>query len=323
MKEGKTRRAVGIDFGGTFIKMALVNEKGEVRSRARIPTEEAKGLDGWMDAVAKGMEQLLGKKGDGMNELAGIGVGVPGFVDYERGFIYDLANLPGWTGVPFAPRIEQRFDARVRIDNDVNAMALGECTFGAGRAYQHAVFVTLGTGVGGGLLINNKLYRGAYSMAGEIGHMSIHMDGVASPQGRGGLEQYVGNRRIVERAVKLLDQGKPSLIRELVNGDWSAITPEVIGQAANKGDPMALDIYDFVADCLATAFASATYLIQPQAFIVGGGVAQSGSILFDPLRKHLRERLSPFFAERIEVKTAELGTDAGVIGAATLVMLDG
>jgi glucokinase len=160
-------------------------------------------------------------------------------------------------------------------------------------------------------------------MAGEVGHMSIDMNGVKSPQGRGALEQYVGNHRIVERAVKLLDHGKPSLIRDLVKGDWSAITPEVIGQAANKGDKLAIDVYDFVADCLAAAFASVTYFIQPQAFIVGGGVAQSESILFDPLRKHLRERLSSFFAERIEVKTAELGNDAGVIGAATLVMMDG
>ena len=322
MKEGKTRHAVGIDFGGTFIKMALVNEKGEVQSRAKIPTKEAVGLDGWMDAVAKGLEQLRGRKGGGADELAGIGVGVPGFVDYERGFIYDLANVPGWTGVHLAPQIEKRFNVHVRIDNDVNAMALGECTFGAGRAYQHAVFVTLGTGVGGGLLFNNKLHRGAYSMAGEVGHMSINMDGIKSPQGRGGLEQYVGNRRIVERAVKQLEQGKSSLIRDMVKGDWSAITPEVIGQAANKGDKLALDVYDFVADCLAAAFASVTYLIQPQAFIVGGGVAQSGGILFDPLRRHLGERLSPFFAERIEVKTAELGNDAGVIGAATLVMME-
>jgi glucokinase len=322
MKEGKTRHAVGIDFGGTFIKMALVSEKGEVQARARIPTKEAVGLDGWMNAVAKGLDQLKGKMRDGTEELAGVGVGVPGFVDYERGFIYDLANVPGWTGIHLAPEIEKRFKVHTRIDNDVNAMALGECTFGAGRTYQHAVFVTLGTGVGGGLLINNKLYRGAHSMAGEVGHMSINMDGIKSPQGRGGLEQYVGNRRIVERAVKQLDEGKPSLIRDMVKGDWSLITPEVIGQAANKGDELALDVYDFVADCLAAAFSSVTYLIQPQAFIVGGGVAQSGSILFDPLRKHLGERLSPFFAERIEVKTAELGNDAGVIGAATLVMIE-
>ncbi|HOW96449.1 MAG TPA: ROK family protein [Kiritimatiellia bacterium] len=316
------RHAIGVDFGGTFIKMALVSERGEIKARAKIPTKDAPGLDGWLDAVGRGLEQLKDKKAPADAPLAGIGVGVPGFVDFERGFIYDLANVPGWTNVHLAPRIEERFHLHVRVDNDVNVMALGECTYGAGRAYQHAVFVTLGTGVGGGIVINNQLYRGAYSMAGEIGHVPIRMDGVKSPQGRGGLEQYVGNRRLVERVVQALQQGRASLIRELAQGDLSAITVELIAKAAGQGDALALELFDFMADCLAAAFASVAYLIQPQAFIIGGGIAQSGAILFDPLRRHLTERLSPVFAERIVVKPAELGNDAGVIGAATLSMME-
>ncbi|MBU1694101.1 MAG: ROK family protein [Verrucomicrobia bacterium] len=316
------RHAIGVDFGGTFIKMALVNERGEVKARVKIPTKEATGQEAWLDAVGRGLEQLREKKTPGSGALSGMGVGVPGFVDFERGFIYDLANVPGWTNVHLAPRLEQRFGLHVRVDNDVNVMVLGECTYGAGRAYQHAVFVTLGTGVGGGIVINNQLFRGAHSMAGEIGHVSIRMDGVKSPQGRGGLEQYVGNRRIVERAVQALQQGRPSLILELAQGDLNATTVELIARAAQQGDALALEIFDFVADCLAAAFASVTYLIQPQAFIIGGGVAQSGAILFDPLRRHLAERLSPVFAERIVIKPAELGNDAGVIGAATLAMME-
>jgi glucokinase len=322
MKEGKVRHAVGIDFGGTFIKMALVSERGEVKARAKIPTSEAASQEAWLNAVAAGLDQLRGKKSGGSDELAGIGVGVPGFVDFERGFIYDLANVPGWTGVHLAPMLEERFKLHVRVDNDVNAMAVGECTFGAGRTYQHAVFVTLGTGVGGGLLINNRLYRGAYSMAGEIGHMSIRMDGIKSPQGRGGLEQYVGNRRVVERAVQMIQQGRKSTVADLVQGDLSAVTMEIISRAAKQGDELALEIFDFMTDCIAAAFASVAYLIQPQAFIVGGGVAQSGDILFEPLRRHLTERLSPVFAERVEVKPALLGNDAGVIGAAANVMME-
>ena len=155
-------------------------------------------------------------------------------------------------------------------------------------------------------------------MAGEIGHISIKMDGIKSPQGRGGLEQYVGNRRIAERAVQAIQQGRKSLISDLVKGDLSAVTPETISQAAKQGDALAGEVFDFVADCIATAFASVTYVIQPQVFIGGGGVSQSGAVLFDPLRRHLTERLSPYFADRIEIKVAELGNDAGVIGAATL-----
>ena len=145
----------------------------------------------------------------------------------------------------------------------------------------------------GRLLIHNKLYRGAYSLAGELGHMSIQMNGRKTEQGRGGLEQYVGNRRITERTIRLLKQNTDSVIHQLVGGDLSALTPHVVALAAEQGDKLAKDVFDFVADCLATAFAAVTYLIQPQVFIVGGGVAQSGDLLFKPLRRHLAERLSP------------------------------
>jgi glucokinase len=317
----KPRHAIGVDFGGTSVKVALINDHGEIKARTTIPTAKASTQTAWRDAVGAAVEQLRQKYPAGA-DIVGIGVGVPGFVDYERGFIHDLPNVPGWTGVSLGQLMEESFRTHIRIDNDVNVMALGECTFGAGRVYQHAVFVTLGTGVGGGVVINNKLYRGAYSMAGEIGHIPIRMDGIKSPQGRGGLEQYVGNRRIVERALHIIDAGARSSILELVEGDRSAVTPEVIAKAAKQGDKTALDVFDYVADCLATAFASVAYLIQPQAIIVGGGVSLSGAVLFDPLKVHLQERLSPVFFERLEIKTAELGNDAGMIGAATLVMME-
>ncbi len=319
---GRIRYAVGVDFGGTFIKMALVNEQGVIEARSRKATSEAGTQEGWLDAVEAGVTEMLKERALSKSDLSGIGVGVPGFVDFERGFIFDLTNVPGWKAVTLGPRLEERFGVHSRVDNDVNAMAVGECTFGAGRVYQHAVFVTLGTGVGGALLINNRLYRGACSMAGEIGHMSIELDGIKSPQGLGGLEQYIGNRRLVERAVSLLKSGRKSSLRELAGGDFNAITPELISRAAEQGDELSIEIFDFMAKCLASAFASVTYLLQPQAIIVGGGVAQSGAVLFDPLRKHLKERLSPVFFERLEIKSAALGNDAGVIGAATLAMIE-
>lgn len=321
MKDSEMRFAIGVDFGGTSVKLALVNERGQIKARRRFVTKDVRGQEGWLDRVAQEVGDIVAKEAAGRT-LSGLGVGVPGFVDYERGFIHDLPNVPGWTGVHLAGLLEQRLKVRARIDNDVNAMALGECTFGAGRTYQHAVFVTLGTGVGGGLLINNKLYRGAHSMAGEIGHVSIDMNGVPSPQGFGGVEQYVGNSRIVARAVKALESGRASVIDGLVGGDRAQVTPKVIKEAADQGDALALEILEFVTDCLATAFASITYLLQPQAFIVGGGVAEEAALLFKLLRKNVDKRLSPHFARRIEIKPAELGSDAGVIGCATLAMME-
>lgn len=311
------RHAIGVDFGGTSVKIALVDERGTIQKEKRIITEHVKDRDEWLTAICSAINELKGSV-----TIYGVGVGVPGFVDYERGFIYDLANVPGWTGVPLADLLEKRLNVPVYIDNDVNAMAVGECTFGSGRTYQHAVFVTLGTGVGGALLINNQLYRGAHSMAGEIGHVSIDLHGRVSPQGKGGLEQYVGNRRIVEKTVELLEQGRASLIDELVKGDRSQISPKTVKDAADKGDPPAIEILTYVADCIAAAFASIAYVIQPQAFIIGGGVATEADLLFDLIRKQLKERLSPHFYQRIEIKAAELGNNAGMIGCATLALME-
>jgi glucokinase len=241
-------------------------------------------------------------------------------VDFKRGYIHNLTNVPGWTGVHLSKILRKRFGLRAFVDNDVNVMALGETVFGAGRTYKNAVFVTLGTGVGGGIVINREIYRGAFSMAGELGHVSIARDGIQSPEGRGCLEQYVGNRKLVQRAVKELRKGRVSRIRELVDDRLDDVTPREIAQAATEGDALGIEIFEFMADCLATAFASVTYLLQPEVFIIGGGVAQSGKVLFEPLELKLKERLSPFFAERIEVRRAKLANDAGVIGGAALAL---
>jgi glucokinase len=321
MNENQKRCAIGVDFGGTFVKLARVDERGVIGARASFATTGIQGVAGWLDEVARHVEALLSDLPAEM-EWAGIGVGVPGFVDYAKGFVHDLVNVPGWTGVPLAEKLAARFGKPARVDNDVNAMAAGECIYGAGQAYQHAVFLTLGTGVGGGLLLNNNLYRGACSMAGEIGHVSIDMNGVVSPTGRGGVEQYVGNKRIVERTLAALAAGRPSRILELAGGRREDVSPKVICEAAEAGDELALEIFDFVADCLATMMASVAYLLQPQAFIIGGGISAAGPVLFGPLRRHLNERLSPYFAERLVIKRAQLGNDAGVIGAATLTFLE-
>ena len=315
------RYAVGVDFGGTSVKLALVDGTGGIRGRRKIPTCDIGDQTRWLDAVAGAVDAFVAEGDLKKSDLAGIGVGVPGFVDFARGFIHDLTNVPGWTAVELGSLLSKRTGLRAIVDNDVNAMALGECTFGAGKGYRDAVFATLGTGVGGGLLIDGKLYRGAYSMAGEIGHVSIDMNGIKSPQGIGGLEQYVGNRRIVERTIAALASGRKSLIDELCKGDRSTLSPKTVKDAADRGDELALEILGFVADCIATAFASITYVIQPQAFIVGGGVAEEAQLLFDLMRKHLARRLSPYFAERIKIVPASLGSDAGVIGCASLALV--
>lgn len=322
MKNAKQKRALGIDFGGTNVKMAVVTAAGKIEQETAFATQGLAGVPGWLDAVEQEAAKL-GYEGKGLRDgLAGIGVGVPGFVAFERGFIHNLTNVPGWTSVELATLLRKRFGVPAKVDNDANAMALGECLHGAGRKYRDAVFLTLGTGVGGGVFLNGRLYRGAHSMAGEIGHIPIDLHGVRTPTGRGGLEQYVGNRQIVRRAVRELRKGRRSMLRGMLDGDFSELTPRHLAQAAAKGDALSREVFDHMADCLATAMAGVTYLLQPEVFIIGGGVAASGEVLFAPLRKHLSDRLSPYFAKLIEVRVAELGNRAGVVGAASLVMHD-
>jgi glucokinase len=312
--------AVGVDFGGTGVKLALVNAQGQIVARDHFATAGAASQAAWLDAVAAAIDRMLKARKLKKSALAGVGVGVPGFVDFQRGFIHDLTNVPGWTAVKLADMMKKKLGLPAYVDNDANLMAFGEIAFGGGKNLKTAVFLTLGTGVGGGIVLDGQVYRGAYSMAGELGHISIERNGVASPQGRGGLEQYIGNRRIVERTIKLLKAGHTSQVTELCDGDLDKLTPKLLAQAAHNGDQFALEMFDYVADCLATALASVTYLLQPEAFIIGGGVAASGRILFDPLRKHLAARLSPHFYKRIKVLPAKLGNDAGAVGGAALAL---
>lgn len=315
MNHKTAEKALGVDFGGTSIKIGLVDESGRILEENRFATAEFTPQSKWLDLVGHCLAAGAAKK----HKLAGIGVGVPGFTDFHRGFIHNLTNVPGWTAVPLAQIMRKRFGLPVYVDNDVNAMALGEYVHGAGKGLQHVFFATLGTGVGGALIINGRLYRGAYSMAGEIGHVPIRINGRKTPEGRGGLETYVGNRKIVGRAVNALRRGRKSLISRLVKNDLKQITPKIIAGAAAQGDRLALEIMDYMADCLATAFAAVTYLLQPEAIIVGGGMAASGRVLFAPLRRHLAERLHKYFAERVKIIPAVLGAKAGMIGCAALV----
>ncbi len=311
----KKRAAIGIDVGGTMTKVGLVDQTGAILDRADFETAHAHSPGEWLNRVETA---ILRFRKSGWT-LVGIGAGVPGFVDFKHGFIYQLTNVDGWQNQPIAEKLRARFGLPAFVDNDVNAMALGECTFGAGREHSNAVFVTLGTGVGGAVYINGSLYRGAHSMAGEIGHIPIMMKGRKTREGRGGLENYVGIKSITMNAVKAIRSGRKSFILKLAGGNIKNITPKTIACAAHKKDPLALEIFDKMADSLATAFAGVTYLLQPEAIIVGGGVSCCGKPLFAPLRAHLKERLNPIFAARISVKPATLGNNAGMIGCACLV----
>ncbi len=299
---------IGIDFGGTSVKLGVVRGADVISEIERIPTQRYDGPDQLMEAIVASVATLR----ESHPAISAIGIGVPGAVDFERGMTYNLTNVPGWSNVPLRDSIADRCGLPTVLENDANCAAYAEFKRGAGQGFRNVVVVTLGTGVGGGLILNGELYRGSQYAAGEIGQMSIDYDGVDGPYGNwGALERYIGNQQITEIGVKrFLEAG-----REVTAENCS---PESLAQAAYAGDEIAHQVWHVVAKYLGTALTSVVYLLNPDAIVIGGGVAHAGNVLFDPLKEHVRSMLSVEFFDALHIIHARFGNTAGIIGSAAL-----
>lgn len=302
--------AIGIDFGGTSIKSAVVREGRIIARGEPIDPQPFTSSDALIEAIAG----LIAKLQAAHPEIVGVGIGLPGFVDSENGIVHSLTNVAGWHEVPLCQILHEKTGLVVTIENDANAMAYGEFKYGAAQGGRHVVCITLGTGVGGALILNHKLYRGAQLGAGEVGHMSIDLNGRHGPYGNnGGLEEYVGNQQIAERAVELYRAaGQTKTIDEC--------SPRALQQAARAGDAVAAGLWDQLGVELGTALASVVWLINPDTIVIGGGVAQAGDVLFQPIIREIRNRTLALFHEKLRVIPATLGNDAGIIGNAALAL---
>ena len=307
MSNAKDNQVIGIDFGGTSIKLAVVEGADLVSEIFRIPTQEHAGPDSLIAAISDRVDEVRLK----FPNAAAIGIGVPGAVDFSKGITYNLTNVANWDSVPLREIMAQATGLPTVIENDANCMAYAEWKHGAGRGFQNVICVTLGTGVGGGLILNGDLYRGSQFAAGEIGQMSVDFQGVAGPYGNdGALERYIGNRQIEELGVRLYrDAGKP------VPEDAS---PENLAVLASAGDEIALQIWEKVATYLGTCLMSCVYLLNPDALVIGGGVAHAGDVLFAPLREKLRGTLTSECFDQLEIKHAQFGNTAGIIGSSAM-----
>lgn len=313
------RFAIGIDLGGTYTKLALVDKRGRLFHKATISTVAYNTREALLDSIANKIDKILKSARLTANDLLGIGIGVPGLVDFERGLIYYLTNVPGWKNVLLKKFLEKRLKAKVLIDNDVNLMALGEYRFGAGKGTKNLVCLTLGTGVGGGIILGGELYRGSSSVAGEIGHMPLKEDGLSCNCGSFGcLERYVGNRFIVDEIKNKIRAGKYTLIRKLVKGNLSLITPEVISCAAKRNDKLAVDFWQEIGKRIGITLSGVINLLNPERVIIGGGLANAGQILFKSIRDTVDKRALPINKRTVKILKAKLGADAGIVGAAAL-----
>jgi glucokinase len=298
---------IGIDFGGTSVKLAVVAGENLLTEVHRIPTQDFEDPDTLIERIAEVVADLR-REHPG---IAAIGIGVPGAVNFVTGWTYNLTNVKGWTAIPLRDIMRAKTGLPTVIENDANCMAYAEWKFGAAKGFAHAVCVTLGTGVGGGLILNGDLFRGAACAAGEIGQMSIDLHGVPGPYGNtGALERYIGNRQIVEMA--------ESLYRERGAAAPSPLTPESLAAAAKAGDPVALEVWRRVAECLGFCLMSVVYLLNPEAIVVGGGVSEAGELLFDPLRETLRNSLTPECFDHLKLVHARFGNTAGILGSSAM-----
>jgi glucokinase len=324
---------VGVDIGGTNIKLGLVDRQGRVTRRRLLPTRAKQGPIPALERVATAIAAL----GRG-HRVASVGVGIAGLVDHDNGIVRVPPNLPGWNGTPVRDLLGRLTGRPVRCANDVNAVTLGEWLHGAGQGCADFLCVTLGTGVGGGIVAGGRLLLGANQAAGEIGHTIIHAGGLQCRCGNCGcVERYVGAAYVVDRARKriraqlkrlndhrnqtaLFSAGAgegPSRILELA-GSYSGITTREIGRAARAGDRLALELIAEMAGHLGAGLASAVQLLDPERIVIGGGVSGLGAPLLRALRREVYRLVPMFPGRKLEIVAAKLGNDAGVVGASRL-----
>lgn len=300
--------AIGIDFGGTSVKIAVVFQSHIIDQAPPIATPEFSSRDELIDAMVRTVEDLQARH----PAVKSVGVGMPGFVNFEKGLIYGLTNVPDWEFVPLKSILESKLDLPVMVDNDANCMAIAEWQLGAGRGLNHVVFVSLGTGVGGAVIANGKIIRGMRHGAGEIGQTTIDFQGRRGHYGNlGALEQYIGNREITARALAAYAAAG---IRKFPEN----CTPAALTSAAHQGDAVAAMLWEEIGQMLASALMNCCWLLNPEAIVIGGGVARAGELLFGPLKKNLFNQLSGPFVDNLAVMPAAFGHEAGIIGAASL-----
>lgn len=304
--------AIGIDLGGTNIKAALVSEKGEIIERTTRPTCAKEGPQKILSNLLSVTDYLISRMRSG-DVLVGIGMGSPGWIDSEKGVVLGgTENLPGWAGTDVASCFK-KYNVKFKMDNDVNVVAIGEHRFGAARGRNHVLVVTLGTGIGGGLILNGKLYRGAWGYAGEIGHTTINFEGPVCNCGtRGCMEAYAGAWAVEA----FLREVKKKGIMENLEG----LEPKHLEALARSGDRHAVEIFRKYAQYVAVGISNAVNLLNVEMVVVGGGIAAAGELLFEPLRQYVRLYTLPGAWKNLEIVPAALGNDAGVYGAVALVL---
>ncbi|AZQ71212.1 MULTISPECIES: ROK family glucokinase [Streptomyces] len=305
---------IGVDIGGTKIAAGVVDEEGSILATCKVPTPDTP--EGVIDAIADAVRTVS----EGF-EVEAVGIGAAGYVDDKRATVLFAPNI-NWRHEALKDKVEQRVGLPVVVENDANAAAWGEYRFGAGQGHDDVICITLGTGLGGGIIIGNKLRRGRFGVAAEFGHIRVVPDGLLCGCGSQGCwEQYASGRALV-RYAKQRAQATPEnaeILLGLGDGTVEGIEGKHISDAARQGDPVAIDSFRELARWAGAGLADLASLFDPSAFIVGGGVSDEGDLVLDPIRKSFRRWLvGGQWRPHAQVLAAQLGGKAGLVGAADL-----
>lgn len=298
---------IGVDVGGTNIKLGLVSSSGRIIAKTNLVTKtyihHPRHL---IDALVAAIRALIQENGKTIKDIAGIGIGLPGLIDVSQGNVIFMPNIPGWKNIPLRRIIQTQLKLPVFIDNDVNLVALGEWKLGAGKRYKNLVCITLGTGVGGGLVLNGELYRGEGFVAGEIGHIPLNERGPGcNCGGIGCFERYVGNHILMAKAAKMFNKKN--------------IRIEDVFDLANRGDVRAVRFWRETATHIGNALIGVINLLNPRLIVIGGGVANNYKFLEKTIQKVIRRRAMKIQRNMVRIVRARLGDEAGILGAHILV----
>lgn len=303
---------IGLDLGGTNIRAAAVTREGEILHRIKLPTEVPSGRERVITNILKAIDAIR-EESKGITPLA-IGMGIPGIIFFEKGIVAQSPNFPDWINFNLRERMAQDLDVPFYIDNDANLAAVGEGWLGAGKGFNSFCMLTLGTGVGGGIVLNKNIWRGKYGMAGELGHITIYPDGHPCNCGnRGCLEQYASATGIVRMAKEGNPPSPPFTKGEL-------ITADAIYQLAKTGDRDSLEIFQRMGRILGIGIADIVNILNIELFILGGGVAEAWDYFIPHTMDEIKKRTYRITGERVKVVKAKLGDDAGILGAAYMAM---
>lgn len=308
---------VAVDIGGTKITSAVITHEGEMISRIYRLTLAHEGPAKVIDHMVDAVQLSLRRVGLDISAIGGVGIAAAAIIDIGRGLVSDAPNLPRWHNIPLRDRLSDLLGKPVFLLNDASAAALGEHRVGAGCGLDNLIYITVSTGIGGGLVINGQLYNGTDGCAAEIGHMTILIDGPACKCGkRGCFEAMASGTAIARMAVERLEAGGKGRMAELTQGNMGDVTAEMVSQAARQGDGLALSVIDEAACNLGIGLANLVNIINPQMIIMGGGVSKMGGMLFRPARRSMKEHAFKLPARTVRLVRPRLGMDAGLVGAA-------